>query len=183
MSGADANLDVRFEKGPDMTSSSTAILTVSPKYVGAWGDTNLWRIVGSAQLVENSIPYWLVTPTQPAEHQVNGDSLTVETPQAETVVESILMLLAVWFGGSRSESLLVETHNLTIEDNSRRIAPYWELSESTQAALASQLASQVRLGVTLLEQPSLLDNRALELMRGIGFEVTVFSAALPVQHL
>jgi hypothetical protein len=183
MSVVDANLDVRFQKAIDMTSSSTAILTVSPKHVGAWGDTNLWRISGSAQLVENSIPYWLVTPTQPAEHQVNRDSLTIETPHAETVVESILMLLAAWFGGSRAESLLVETHNLTIEDNTRQIAPYWELSESTQATLASQLATQVRLGVTLLDQPSLIDNRALELLRGHGFEVTVFSAALPVHHL
>lgn len=165
-----------------MTSSTTAILTVSPKHIGAWGDTHLWRVAASAQLVENSIPYWLVTPTQPAEHKVDGDSVTVETPHAESIAESVLMILAAWFGGSRTEDLLVETHNLTVEQSTRRIAPYWELSDSTQKTLANQLTDQVRLGVTILEQHSLMDDKALDLLQGLGFDVTVFTEASPVHQ-
>jgi hypothetical protein len=164
-----------------MTSSSTAVLSVSPKHVGAWGDSNLWRIAGYAQLVEHNIPYWLVTQTQPAQNKVKQESVTVETPHTESVVASIIMLLAVWFG-DKTEELLVESHNLTIENEVRGLAPYWELADSTQAIIAKRLASQVRLGLSLLDETSLVNVHVVERLRMLGFDVTVFVSAPTVCH-
>lgn len=157
-----------------MTRSSTALLTVSPKHVGSWNDTHLWRLSGSAQLVEGSTPYWLVTPTLPAQHPVEQDSVTIEQPDKEFVLDSALMVLGAWFGGDRVADYLVETHNLEVRSEVRTIAPYWDFSESTREFIAAEMNQYVRLGVTVLDDLSLVSSEVISGLRSLGFDVTVF---------
>ena len=164
-----------------MTRQSTALLTVGPKYVGSWADTNRWVVSGSAQLVEGNIPYWLVTPTEPAQYKVTPSEVTVEVPHAEVVVQSILMVVACWFANDAVLSLLEETHNVELIAGERRIAPYFDLSDDTVLTLSRKLSDVVRLGFTLLDADCLVNEEVISRLRELGFSVDVFAlvTALP----
>jgi hypothetical protein len=125
-------------------------------------------------LVEGSVPYWLVTPTLPAEHNVEPDAVKAEVPEPAAVVDSVLMLLACWFGDAEVEAYLVETHNIELVEGVRQIASYWELADETVRYLAERLSSAVRLGVTVLDEFSLVDDAVIASLRGMGFDVDVF---------
>jgi len=72
----------------DLSRVSTALLTIGPRFINAWADKG-WKISLSSQLVEGSAPYWIVTPTQPAQHLVTPSEIEVSAPNTESVVESI----------------------------------------------------------------------------------------------
>ena len=124
--------------------------------------------------MEGSAPYWLVTPTSPAEHPVEQDSVTVEQPDTDFVLDSALMVLGAWFGGDRVADYLVETHNLEVRSNSRSIAPFWDFSTSTRTFIAAELSQYIRLGVTVLDELSLVNGEVIDGLRTLGFDVTVF---------
>jgi hypothetical protein len=163
----------RPELEEHMSRVSTALLTVSPRSISPWGDRS-WRVCGSAQLVENSRAYWLVSPTLPAEHAVAPDVVQIEAPEASAVVDSVLMMLAAWFGDEEVEGYLLETHNIDLVDNRREIQKFWELSDSTVQYLAGRLSNSLRLGVTVLEEFSLMNESVIAALRGLGFDVDVF---------
>mgnify|MGYP007099122287 CR=1 FL=1 len=129
-------------------------------------------------MVEGSTPYWIVTPTLPALHTVSPSEVEVVTPHPEAVVDSVLMFLAAHFGDDDVEAYLVETHNLTVSEGVREIAPYYELADETARFLADHLSQSIRLGVTLLDDLSLVDVSVVERLRGLGFDVDVFAPAL-----
>jgi hypothetical protein len=156
-----------------MSRQSTALLTVGPRSISPWGD-RAWRVSGSAQLVQGSGAYWLVTPTSPAEHIVSPDVVQVEVPYADAVVDSLLLLLGTWFGGDAVEAYLGEVECVHLVDGVRQIAPYWELADETVRFLAAHLSSSVRLGVTILDEFSLVDEAVIAALRGLGFDVDVF---------
>lgn len=160
-----------------MTRSTTATISVSPKYSGTWADQGLWRIAGQAQLVEGNIPYWIVTPTQPAQYAVEDTTVAVETPDSEVVLESILMWLAVWFGSDVEETWLLESHNITLNEGKRCLAPFWDLADSTKSKLAQGLAQKVKLAVTTFDELSLVNETVIDDLRRLGFEVAVFAAS------
>lgn len=159
-----------------MSRQSTALLTIGPRAISPWGDTDIWRVSGTAQLVEGSVPYWIVSPTQPAEHSARPYEVGIEVPYTEAVVESILLLLGLHFGDDDLADLLVEHHNLTIEsDGSRTLAPYPELADEVADEVAKRLASRLRLGVTLLDDDCLVDSDVVATLRDVGFTVDVFA--------
>ena len=164
-----------------MSKQTTALLTVGPKSIFPWGD-RLWRIALTAQLVSsNSGDYWIVTPTQPANHEVESDAVTVQEPQQECLIESIIMLLATHLGDEDVEACLIETHNLELDESVRKIAPYFDLSdERTFSYLTGRLSELVRLGVTILDDMSLVTEDAITDLRLLGFDVDVFVPALVV---
>ena len=56
----------------------------------------------------------------------------------------------------------------------RQISPYWELADETVRYLADRLSKSLRLGVTLLDEFSLVDDAVIASLRGMGFDVDVF---------
>lgn len=163
-----------------MTRQSTALMTVGPKTIAPWGD-RLWRVSATAQLVEGSTPYWIVTPTHPAQHQVISPAVQVDVPYAEAVVESIVLLLAVHFGEEDVVQCLVETHNISVRDDVREIAPHFDISDpATFELLVRRLSGTLRLGFTILDEMSLVDETVVGALRGAGFDVDVFTNVLPV---
>jgi hypothetical protein len=157
-----------------MTRVSTALLAIGPKSIAPWGD-RAWRVAGTAQLVSASVPYWIVTPTQPAQHPVLPDEIEVSSPHSDSVVESILFLLASHFGDEGVEQSLVETHNIQVNDlGHRELARFYELSQHTQAFLATRMSQQVRLGLIHLDDLSLVSDEVIESLRNLGFDVEVF---------
>ena len=158
-----------------MTRSTTATISVSPKHIGLWSDQGLWRIAGQGQLVEGNIPYWIVTPTQPVQYSVVDTCVVVETPEPETVLDSILIWLSVWFGGNGEEGLLLESHNISIQGGNRCLAPFWDLADSTKLLLAEGMANKVRLAVTTLDQTSLVNEEVVDSLRKLGFDVVLFA--------
>jgi hypothetical protein len=163
-----------------MTRQSTALLTVGPRSVAPWGDTHIWRVSGTAQLVEGSIPYWIVTPTQPPVHRAMPAEVGVEVPYTEAVVESILLLLALHFGDDDLADYLVEHHNLTIdEDGVRLLAPYPELADDVTQFVASRLSASLRLGFTYLDDLCLVSEDVISVLRDdLNFSVSVFAPTL-----
>ena len=129
-----------------------------------------------AQLVEgSSAPYWIASPTQPAEHLVSPDSLQVEYPAAECVVESAVMLLSAYLGASAVETCLVETENVSLKDGVRHIAPYYDVSApETFGYLTQKLSERVRLSITVLDEFSLVDDEVIRRLRQAGFDVDVY---------
>lgn len=164
-----------------MSKQTTALLTVGPKSIAPWGD-RAWRIALTAQLVSaNSGDYWIVTPTEPANHAVVPAEVMVEIPQRECLVASIVMLLAAHLGDEDVETSLTETHNIEVVDGIRRIAPYWDVSDlRTFEYLTGRLSELVRLGVTVLDDMSLVNSEAIADLRLLGFDVDVFVPSLVV---
>lgn len=164
-----------------MTLVSTALLYVGPKSVGPWGD-NAWRISGTAQLVEGSSPYWIVTSTQPVQHRVTPDEIEVAAPQDACVVESILFLLASHFGGDVVEKYLVETHNISVgQDGTRELARFYEVVDDAKDFLARHLCEVIRLGITRLDETSLVNDAVIGAMRDLGFDLAIFTEDVSAQ--
>lgn len=158
-----------------MSKQTTALLTVGPRNISPWGD-RLWRVSIHAQLVAaNGGDYWLVSPTEPAQHPVESNVVAVEMPSSESVVESIVMLLAAHLGDEDVEACLTETHNIEVTEGVRRISPYWDVSDPrTFEYLTGRLSQLIRLGVTVLDDMSLVNSEAIADLRLLGFDVDVF---------
>jgi hypothetical protein len=129
-------------------------------------------------LVEGSTPYWIVTPTQPAEYTAMPSEIGVEAPYTEAVVESVLLLLSLHFGDDDLAAYLAEHHNLTVDaEGSRTLAPYPELADEVAAEVARRLSSRLRLGFTFLDDDCLVDDEVVACLRDLGFTVDVFAPA------
>lgn len=157
-----------------MTRQTTALMMVGPRSVTSWED-RLWRLSLCAQAVEGGEAYWLVSVTEPANYEVRPNTVGIASPDTNSVMMSIFMLLAAHVGGREVENLLVETYNLTLVENVREIAPFYDLSETTTQALVQHLTTQVRLGFTLMDEISLVDDCLIAALREVGFDVDVFS--------
>jgi len=156
-----------------MSKQTTALLMFGPTSIAPWGD-RVWRVAATAQLVEGSAPYWIFTPTEPAETAASPQMVEVAAPNPEAVVESILMMAAAWFGDSKVENCLIETHNLTMNEGVRELAPFYELAESTQHFLARHLSGNIRLGATRLDEQTLLSAEVVRGLRLLGFDFDTF---------
>lgn len=158
-----------------MTRSTTALLIAGPRSVGPWDD-RVWRIALHASLVEGgSAAYWLVTPTLPELHQVVPSEVVLEYPDVMGVVDAVLMMVASHLGGAQVEGLLCDTHNIATDGDVRRIARYWELFADTRSGLVDLLSPYVRLGITVLDDLSLIDSEVVSVLRHLGFDVDVFA--------
>jgi hypothetical protein len=136
------------------------------------------RVSATAQLVEGSNPYWIVTPTQPAQHPVVPSEISVSAPHSEAVVDSVLFLLAAHFGEHDVEANLVESHNIELSDDGlREVAEFYELSDYNRVFLAKRLSERVRLGLTQLDDLSLVSDVVVEQLRRLGFDVEVYGTS------
>jgi hypothetical protein len=157
-----------------MTKQSTALLTVGPRSIPPWND-RLWRIIGTANLVEGSIPYWIVGQTEQRQYGVSTSYVEVVSPHPEAVVDSILMILGVYFGGNEVGVRLMESHNMTEKNGVRESAPFYELADETRRVVASLLSESLRLGLTRLDEFSLVDYQVFHLLREMGFDLDTYS--------
>jgi len=173
MSGGSCRIG-RPESIGKMTKQTTALMTIGPLTTGAFGDIEPWRISSQSQLVEGSVPYWLVTPTQPAEHAVTNEAVFIDLPETEFVVHSVLMVAAAWHGGDGLLGYLIDTENICLEGDKREIAPYWELADETVKQIVQKLVVQVKLGFTIMDEMSLINQEVIASLRGLGFHVDVF---------
>ncbi len=163
-----------------MSKQSTVLLTAGPRTIAPWGD-RVWRVSLTAQLVAaNSGDYWIVSPTQPAEFLVSNEVINVESPTSESLVESILMLLAAHLGDAAMEGYLLDTGNVENVEGKRMVAPFWDISApETMRYLARKLSETVRLGFTFLAAESLVDQSVIATLRSFGFDVDVFALESP----
>lgn len=157
-----------------MSRRSTALLTIGPSTLSPWGD-RAWRVAATAQLVEGSSAYWIVTSTVPAQHYVSPGGVEVPVPHAEAVIDSVLFLLASHFGDDDVENYLVETHNLSLRGGVRELAPFYELADTTKDYLVSKMAGVVRLGFTRLDELSLVNDEVITALLRYGFDVEVYA--------
>lgn len=118
--------------------------------------------------------YWIVTPTEPASHPVRPTEISIESPSAENVLDSLVLLLAVHAGGADVEHCLVQSHNIDVIDQVRVIAPFWDLAPEVTGFLTSKLTPTIRLGATLLADPELFTPQVVDGLRKLGFDVDVF---------
>jgi hypothetical protein len=157
-----------------MSRQSTALLTIGPRTLSPWGD-RAWRVAATAQLVEGSSAYWIVTSTVPAQHLVRPYEIEVPVPHAEAVIDSVLFLLASHFGDEVVENYLVETHDLSLKGDIRELAPFYELADTTRDFLANKMAGVVRLGFTRLDDLSLVNDEVITGLLRYGFDVEVYA--------
>jgi hypothetical protein len=155
---------------------STALLSIGPRAISPWGD-RVWRVAATAQLVEGSSAYWIVTPTVPSQHTVTPGEVSVAAPSAEAVVDSVLFLLAAHFGDIEVETYLVETHNVSLKGGARELAPFYELADTTRDYLARKMSEVVRLGFTRLDDLSLVNDEVITALLRYGFDVEVYELA------
>lgn len=158
-----------------MTRLTTATLMVGPRTLSPWGD-RAWRVTLTAQHVSGGeTDYWIVTPTQPAQHPVRPDELLIEQPDTENAIDSILMLMSAHVGDEHVEGYLLDTANIELEDGVRVVAPFWDVSApETRKFLSSKLSASVRLGLTVMCEQSVVTDELVEGLRQLGFDVDVF---------
>lgn len=159
-----------------MSRQTTALLFIAPRSISPWGD-RVWRVAATAQLVEGSSAYWIVTPTLPVQHSVTPAEVSVPAPFTEAVVESVLFLLAAYFGDDEVKNYLVETHNVSLKGGTRELAPFYELADTTRDYLARKMATVVRLGFTRLDDLSLVNDEVITALLRYGFDVEVYDLA------
>jgi len=160
-----------------MSTVSTTLLSVGPKSLHPWGD-RAWRVGLTAQYCTgSSSDYWLVTPTQPAAYKVTQDTVVVPSPDHEGVLDSIIFLLALHLGNAQLEGFLLDHHNIHVTAGVREVAEYWELTAATRGHLGKALAEHYRIGVTVLDDCSLVDPAIVGDLRRLGFDVDVFLLA------
>ena len=147
---------------------------MGPRSISPWDD-RVWRIAATAQLVEGSTPYWITTPTQPSQYQVGDSGVEVVSPHPEAVVDSILVILGAHFGNVEVACRLLESHNMTDENGVREIAPFYELADETRQIVASLLSQSLRLGLTRLDEFSLVDDQVIDLLREMAFDLDIYS--------
>lgn len=158
-----------------MTRTTTALITAGPRTIGPWGD-RAWRIALTIQLVEGgSAAYFLSTPTNEPIQQVSPAEVVIEAPHDECTLSSLIMTLAAQLGTEHAQALLEESHNLTMENDIRHIAPYWDLSDELQRQLAQELAEIIRIGVVVLDSTSLVNPILISKLRDHGFDVDLYS--------
>ena len=159
-----------------MTRMTTATLTVGPRTLSPWGD-RAWRVALVAQHVTGGgSDYWIVTPTQPAQHPARPDVLLIEQPDDESAIDSVLMLLAVHLGDENVEGYLMDTANIELVDGVRVVAPFWDVSPAeTRRFLSSKMAASVRLGLTVMDEHGVVTDELVSGLRSLGFDVDVFS--------
>lgn len=98
------------------------------------------------------------------------------SPNLDSVIDSILFLLASHFGGKEIEDNLVESHNLHLGAGGlREMSRFYELSDHTRSFLAQHMSRQVRLGFTQLDDLSLVRDEVIRKLLLLGFDVEVFS--------
>lgn len=156
-----------------MSRQTTALLFIGPRSISPWGD-RVWRVAATAQLVEGSSAYWIVTPTLPVQHSVTPAEVSVSAPFAESLVESVLFLLAAYFGDDEVKNYLVETHNVSLKGGARELAPFYELADTTRDYLVRKMATVVRLGFTRLDDLSLVNDEVITALLRYGFDVEVY---------
>jgi hypothetical protein len=125
-------------------------------------------------LVEGSSAYWVVTPTVPAQYSVKSNEIEVPTPFVDVVIDSVLFLLALHFGDEDVENYLLETHNLSLKDDVREPAPFYELAHTTRDFIANKMSCRVRLAFTRLDHLSLVNAEVIAALLRYGFDVEVY---------
>lgn len=154
-----------------MTTSSTALLFISPKGAGPFF-VPAWRVGTFSELAEGGSngPYWIIRdPDQPGKSY-----LPLQDLDEDRVVASIALLLAGCIGDSNLEGLLIDTHNLSLEDGRKGFAPFWDLSESDQARIFDKMKGRVRIGINLLDESSLITESVIARLRASQIQVAVF---------
>lgn len=99
----------------------------------------------------------------------------IEHPGAQFVVDSILMMLSAHLGDAAVEGYLLDSGNISLDGDTRLIAPYWDVSApSTTGYLAGRMSELVRIGITILEEFSPVDGEVVDSLRRLGFDVDVY---------
>lgn len=157
-----------------MTTSSSAVMFISPKGVGPFYSPG-WRLGSVSELAEggNNGPFWIIRePEAPAPLY-----LPLVDLDDDRVLGSIALVLAATTQDPNLEGLLQDTHNLSFSNGSKSFAPFWDLSERDVDRIFQALRNRVRLGVTVLEEQSLLTEQVIFKLRQSGMEVAHFSDA------
>jgi hypothetical protein len=136
----------------------------------------IWQMSHSMQLVEGgSAAYFVSTSLLPATHDVVPKEVLIYNPHIESVIDSLLMCLAVNVGDDDMQSYLLDTQNVFPDGSNRNVAAYWDISdEEVRPVIVQKLSKQVRLGITKLEKESLIDENVIEVLGLYGFDVDLF---------
>lgn len=156
-----------------LSSSSSALLMVGPSGVGPF-HSRQWRLGFYAQLVESGTngPYWLFHTQDRKEQSLHLDGL-----DSETVVRSIVLMLAFALGSENLRGWLEESHNVFEAPNGEtQIAPFWEMADDLVSVCVRELKSSARLGVVTLDEMTLLDRQACAHLSELGFDVESFTS-------
>jgi hypothetical protein len=159
-----------------MTKLTTATLIVGPRRRAPWGD-RLWAVSAYVSLIEGgSAAYWMSTSVDPRQHNARPAEVVIESPDVDSTVDSLLILLGAHLGGADVAGLLEATHNISVSpDGTREVAPYWELDERVGNQLGELLARDLRLGFTQLDGECLIDSDVLARLGSLGFDLEVYN--------
>jgi hypothetical protein len=105
---------------------------------------------------------------------VKPDEIDVPAPNVEAVLDSVLFLIALHFGDVSVENFLLETHNLSLKGDTRELAPFYELADTTRDFIANKMSGLVRLAFTRLDDLSLVNDEVFAALRRYGFDVEVY---------
>lgn len=174
MSDGDEMIVVVWGDWGVMSRFTSALVFASPLGVGPFYSDE-WRVNWCANLVEGSSggPYWLPLPSY--DDHLTIESMVIDSVEPELVADSLILLLGAVFGGEALNWLLRESQNLIFPDDGRpHLAPYWDLADDVRNCCVRDLSGRIRIGVTALDEHSLLGAEAIHLLSSHGFRVEVF---------
>lgn len=158
-----------------MTKSTTALLFIGPSGAGPF-HSPLWRVGSTAQVVEGGTngPFWLISSADDGSEGLMPNYLPIESLHAETVARSVVLLVATLVGSGHIRGLLSDTQNISIVEGRKTFAPYWELADDVLTQITHELSESCRLGIVTLDEPTVLNDAAVQLLRSWGLRVETF---------
>lgn len=165
-----------------MTKVSTAALLIGQASVGPWGD-DAWRLGFTAQLVEGGGggPYWLVSPPAEGGQRSFPPAIVIDGLDERQVFRSILVLLAsIATDGDASSWYRSATGGLAAEEGGTLLQRQPRLFDvALEKRLSASLTEEFRVGVVLLDEPTVMSSEVVDRLVARGFRTQVFRADGP----
>jgi hypothetical protein len=165
-------------------ATTTAVLLVSPRRIGPWGD-DAWKVTHVARLLENSIPAWSLSELNPAPHEQAVDHpLPVVLPCQQRPLSLALCVLigaivlhdpaALAAFGLPDDPDEVRRRMNTA---GRRVELAKKVDAKTLKSVMAELTQSCRIGVVRLERGSGFDETEVRWITERGLDVSVYEQA------
>ena len=156
-----------------VTKVTTAVLLAGPKDIGPFSDESAWRIGLTCQVVDGGSngPFMLCDMPGRTQHAIPWHDLGTES-----AVDAALFALCLYYGDGYILGMLEDTHNVVVEDNDLRLAPFYEFAPEVKARLFERMSGLVKLAVLDFGQESSLTHEALRELEANGLSITRFGA-------
>lgn len=165
-----------------MTDVTTALVLVGPAGVGPFYSPE-WRVGATLQLVEGSGngPYWYLSSPYENFGEEWPPALSIDSLETHKLAKSLVLALwAVVSSQSRQDSV-VEAGAVVRDGDALAFVQPWTFGSRDFTDLTASLSQVARLGIVILDRPTLISDEFVAQLQSWGFDVEVFDRVQKIE--